>query len=60
MVFAQDTAAGLAANATAYASPSVAPVDLQIRIVDYITTRDAAEQTTAVKDEALQVLADVV
>jgi len=64
IVLAQDISAGLVANAAVYPAPPVPPADLQNRMTDYITAHDAAvaaaaaEQTTAAKNEALQVLID--
>jgi len=65
VALANDIAAGLAANAAVFPAPPVAPADLQTQLGAYVTARDAAvaaqaaaEQATAVKNEALQLLTD--
>lgn len=65
IVLAQDISAGLTANTAVFPAPPVPPADLQNRMTDYITARDAAvaaaaaaEQAIAAKNEALQALTD--
>lgn len=65
LALAQDMTAGLTANAATYPAPPVAPAGLQARIDAYTAFRDAAvaalaaaEQATASKNEALQLLTD--
>ena len=65
IVLAQDLLSGLNANSGTYPAPPVTVANLQARMSDYITTRDAAtaaaaaaQQATAAKTAALNALAD--